>query len=99
MESGDTRLPESIAECSVSRLLKMSYGDLYATPGMGHKRLSCLLNVLRRVATGEPSPMAPSIIDTYWATTFSVWFLDTDRSCRNDRSGIGIEPEQSAGAL
>ena len=52
---GDRRLPLAFLGRTIGELVRSSYQELAATPGVGHKKMAALVNLLGRAATTDPS--------------------------------------------
>ncbi|MFV1966298.1 MAG: hypothetical protein ACC628_12815 [Pirellulaceae bacterium] len=52
----DRRLPYALLDRNVGELIRMSFGDLAATPGIGRKKIASLLMLLRRALAQKESP-------------------------------------------
>src|SRR5687767_95976 len=51
----DRRLPLAFLSRSIRELAEKSYSELAATPGVGHKKMGSLVQLLSRAATTEPT--------------------------------------------
>jgi hypothetical protein len=51
---GDRRLPLAFLGRTIGELARSSFQELASTPGVGHKKMAALVNLLSRAATSDP---------------------------------------------
>ncbi|MBX7164793.1 MAG: hypothetical protein K1X74_00470 [Pirellulales bacterium] len=100
----DRRLPLAFMNRTVKDLLGTPFEDLYATPGVGQKKIRSLIGLLQRAVQEEPllepiapaAPVAPAATEEQGAETFdasaiseSAWALWRQTVVRHD---LGDEP-------
>jgi len=61
--ASDRGLPLALMGCSLRELLGTPFEQLYATPGIGQKKLGMLLCLLERALEAEASSPAPPAVD------------------------------------
>lgn len=61
--ANDRRLPFALLDRTIDDLIRMSYADLAATPGVGAKKITTLLTLLERAASDPASPPKNTLAD------------------------------------